>query len=84
MIPTIEDIVDGLLAGRYSREQAIEWLRLHEDEPPNQSREYAAMLIMAGYVSHPNIEKLTFAEVASDAVNAADALLAELDRTKES
>lgn len=29
MIPDIEDIVDGLIAGTMSREQALQWLSAH-------------------------------------------------------
>jgi hypothetical protein len=29
MIPTIEDIVAGLLAGEFTKEQAISWLKTH-------------------------------------------------------
>jgi hypothetical protein len=31
VIPTIEDIVDGLLSGKFTREQAIKWLNQHAE-----------------------------------------------------
>lgn len=29
MIPTVESIVDGLLSGLYTKEQAMAWLEIH-------------------------------------------------------
>jgi hypothetical protein len=37
MIPTIEDIVAGLIAGTYTAQQAIAWLYKHKELSAEQS-----------------------------------------------
>lgn len=32
MIPSIEAIVEGLLSGEYTKEQALDWILLHIDQ----------------------------------------------------
>jgi hypothetical protein len=44
MIPTIEDIVAGLIAGTYTREQAIAWLYQHKELSAELAAEAAAAL----------------------------------------
>ena len=53
----------------------------HESEFGLTKREMMAMAAMQGLCAHSG-DYHTFANMASDAVNYADALLAELERTK--
>ena len=56
-------------------------LPTHEAEFGLTKREMMAMAAMQGLCAHSG-DYHTFADMASDAVNYADALLAELERTK--
>lgn len=42
MIPTIEDIVAGLLSGQYSKEQGINWLQAHRDAAADRIKDVDA------------------------------------------
>lgn len=43
MIPTVEDIVDGLLAGKYNKEQAMKWLEQHINSAIDEGAEHALL-----------------------------------------
>jgi hypothetical protein len=51
MIPGIEDIVAGLIAGEYTQEQANAWLVQHAEGAANDRRDMFAALAMQGYVA---------------------------------
>lgn len=59
----------------------LDGLPTHEPEFGLTKREMMAMAAMQGLCAHSG-DYHTFANMASDAVNYADALLAELERTK--
>jgi hypothetical protein len=69
MIPTIEEIVAGLLDGRYGREQAIGWLHSHaEAHFPDEDRVMIAATIMGGlcadHTNGLNDDDLAFVAIA--------------------
>ena len=57
MIPTIEDILDGVLDGTYTRDQALRWLEKH-DELADMRSQFAALamqgILTRGQLSLPS------------------------------
>lgn len=51
MIPTIEDIVEGLLAGTITKQQAIEWLHQHAEGAYVTLRDEFAAAALTGILS---------------------------------
>lgn len=92
MIPTIENIVAGLLSGEYAKEQAIAWLRQHAEINERELRDYFAArfahaeMVTAGALPAPARDLAHAAtkagrtieqQVAVNAYLLADAMLAE-------
>jgi len=84
MIPTIETIVEGLVAGTYTKQQAIGWLYLHAEEAYRGLRDDFAAAALQGMLAYPGDERGGNAHTNStplDCANAAyayaDAMLAE-------
>lgn len=78
MIPTIEDIVAGLIAGTYTQEQAMFWIHQHVSHGYDLSQ-YAAMAMQGLLVNPDNyIPK----DVASSSLKYAEALLSALQERK--
>jgi len=76
MIPTIEDILDGVLDGTYTRDQALRWLERRSEN--SDLRQQFAALAMQGLLACP-IQPQSGPEMfARDAVVMADALIEEL------
>lgn len=76
MIPTIEDILDGVLDGTYTRDQALRWLE-KRDELVDLRSQFAA-LAMQGLLACPVQPQSGPQMFARDAVTIADALIEEL------
>jgi hypothetical protein len=84
MIPSIETIVEGLIAGTYTAAQAVGWLHQHAEGAANEERRYFAALALQGVLASPHYslntedpEKAT-EQMALIATACADALVAEL------
>ncbi len=78
MIPTIENILDGVLDGIYTRDQALLWLERRSEN--SDLRHQFAALAMQALLACP-IQPQSGPEMfARDAVTIADALLEELDK----
>jgi hypothetical protein len=59
MIPSIEQIVSGLLAGVHTREQAIDWLEQHASGAANDLRDFFANGAMQALIGLPGeLQKL--------------------------
>ncbi len=78
MIPSIETIVEDLLEGKITRQQAIGWLYQHAEGAANDLRDHFASLSMHADLSSG--ESVTAIEVAEAAYKMADAMLAERDK----
>ena len=76
MIPTIEDILDGVLDETYTRDQALRWLE-KRDGLPDMRNQFAAMA-MQGLLTCPIQPQSGPGMFARDAVVMADALIEEL------
>jgi len=80
MIPTIETIVEGLIDGTYSKQQAIGWLYLHSEEAYRGLRDDFAAAALQGLASVPVGNTGDKEVIGFDSVRAyqyADAMLAE-------
>jgi hypothetical protein len=51
MIPTIEEIVDGLADGTIPKSQAVTWLHAHAEGAANNLRNYFAAKAMQGAIA---------------------------------
>ena len=89
MIPSIEQIVSGLLAGVHTKDQAIDWLEQHVSGATNELRDYFASkalpaILSDTYFSHSAGYK-GYSEFADEAAESAfvmaDAML-EARKTK--
>lgn len=54
MIPSIETIVEDLVSGAVSPEQAIAWLHLHAEGMANDLRNHFAALALQGMLANPS------------------------------
>lgn len=54
MIPTIEEIVEGLADGTIAKSQAVTWLHAHAEGGVNNLRNYFAALAMQGAIASGN------------------------------
>lgn len=77
---TIDEIIDGLITGRYSREQAIAWIDAHIDAVPDGLRDHFAGLAMSSVMAHNPAtgqcaQVSDFPECAKCAYAMADAML---------
>lgn len=82
MIPTIETIVEDVLAGRITRQQAIEWLHQHAEQAGRDLRdEFAVMaLTAAAQDERDNPTSKTYEAVAIRAYHYADAMIAQRNK----
>lgn len=55
MIPTIENIIEGLMDGSYTKEQAIAWLEVHASGPIGDLRDDFASKAMQSLIGNPTI-----------------------------
>lgn len=84
MIPTIEAIVDGLVAGTITPSKAVTWLHQHAQDANTELRDYFAAAAVQGFCAAmgPNWSPSVFIHdhdggVAADAYGIADAMLKE-------
>lgn len=77
MIPDINQIIDGLLSGQYSREQALAWLDQHMKlaSESDDLRDHFAGLAMQACVADPNWRRGQEAATAETAYLMADAMM---------
>lgn len=95
MIPTIEQIIEDLLAGTISKSTAVTWLHMHAEGAENDLRDHFAGLICASMVSTIKTDEdyyrakacannMGFSGLsdwfASDSYKQADALIKEKDK----
>lgn len=86
MIPTIEQIIEDLLAGTISKQQAIGWLHQHAEGAANDLRDHFASQALTGMLSYYNRETGDFHTNSSFQKNAeyayaqADAMLTARDK----
>ncbi len=52
MIPTIETIIEELLAGKIEKWQAINWLNAHAEDAVNELRDHFAAQALPGIITH--------------------------------
>lgn len=78
MIPSIETIVEDLLAGRMTAATAIEYLHMHAEDAGRTLRDdFAAAALQGWLTSFGPGDAAKPASVASFAYECADAMLAE-------
>ena len=85
MIPTIETIVEDLIAGKITKSQAVTWLLQHADDAHGDLRDYFAGKALQGFISampHMGTLRSHTGEVNEESIAAqcfafADAMLAE-------
>lgn len=81
MIPTIQTIIEDLLAGTIDKSQAINWLHAHADGSANELRDHFAGLAMQAYSSDALCRRTaTQKEIAASSYLIADAMLAEREK----
>ena len=51
MIPTIETIIEGLLSGEYTKQQAVGWLHQHAEDAGRCLRDEFAMAALQGIIA---------------------------------
>jgi hypothetical protein len=75
VIPTVDNIVDGLIAGTMNRDEAISWIHAHIDAA--QDRDELAALAMNGLMGTRDWDATLTpaAEIAQRAYNVADAMI---------
>ena len=71
MIPTIEDIVEDLIAGIITKQQAINWLNAHADGAVSELRDHFAAQASIGWRDTAG----TLKEDAKSAYELADAMM---------
>lgn len=77
MIPTIETIVNDLLAGKITKQQAIEWLNQHAESAGRELRDDFAAAALAQafmYSDRHHIEEFAIEDAARVAYALADAM----------
>lgn len=82
MIPTIETIIEDLLAGKISKAQAVSWLYVHAEDAGSSLRDDFAGQAMQAMITKSNGQDTTGGKkgvplVAQYAYEYADAMLAE-------
>jgi hypothetical protein len=77
MIPTIETIVEDLLAGAITKQQALAWLHQHAEDAFRDLRDEFAMHAMAGALGGVPGQHLAPTALAQDSYQHADAMLKE-------
>jgi predicted alpha/beta-hydrolase family hydrolase len=75
MIPTIEQIVEGVKAGIVTASQAVSWLHMHAEGSANELREHFAGLAMQGLIAHGDLDILSYGAVAKAAYELSDEML---------
>lgn len=55
MIPSIETIVEDLLAGKIAKSQAVTWLYAHAEGAANDLRDHFAAAALQGYSSNARV-----------------------------
>ena len=76
MIPSIDAIVAGLVAGKYTPQQATEWLNKHvELALGDDLRDHFAGQWLMGYVASPIAADMPYSHAAKAAYEMADAML---------
>lgn len=76
MIPDIETILEDLVAGRISTEQATAWLYRHTEGVESDLRDHFAGLAMQGdFSSHSESSQASKEYIAMHAYKMADAML---------
>jgi hypothetical protein len=73
MIPSIETIVEGLLDGTYSKQQAIAWLNQHAEDAGYCLRDQFAGQAIAGRMTDYGSARMS--EAVNEAYQVADAML---------
>jgi hypothetical protein len=80
MIPTIEQIVEDLLAGTITKQQAVGWLHQHAEGAANDMRDMFAGAALQGLCGGTPGAHLVPPNAATLAYEYADAMLAARDR----
>lgn len=74
MIPSIEEILAGLLAGHYTRDQATNWIYAHLDVAVSGEERRSVRLQLAGFAMQGLLAKNGMCH-PKDAYEMADAML---------
>lgn len=87
MIPTIETIVEDLIAGKITKSQAVTWLHQHAENAHRDLRDYFAGKALQGILANEDERRdgrgtglSTHEGCAMSAYHYADAMLAERSR----
>jgi hypothetical protein len=75
MIPTIEQIIEDLIAGTISKSQAVIWLNQHAEGAVNELRDYFAAKAMQGIISKYGNDSVRFETTAENSYRLADEML---------
>lgn len=75
MIPTIETIIEDLLAGTITKQQAVTWLHMHAEDAYRTLRDDFAAAALTGLMSNPVGAHHHHAKLAEFAYMSADAML---------
>lgn len=79
MIPTIEQIIEDLLAGTIEKSRAINWLHSHADGSANENRDFfagqALQAMLTGYYSDPAASGWADEDICTASYKYADAML---------
>jgi hypothetical protein len=75
MIPTIEAIVEDLLDGSISKQQALAWLFQHAEGSANELRDHFAGLAMQGICASGPGCHMTNDAISAEAYRVADSMM---------
>lgn len=82
MIPTIETIVEDLMAGKIAKSQAVTWLYAHAEGAANDLRDHFAAAALQGIIRHPDAIGESEETIAVWSYKAADAMLEAREKRK--
>lgn len=75
MIPTIEQIVEGVAAGTITKSQAVTWLHQHAECAYRTLRDDFAAVALPALIAAGNVPHVTRDDVVGEAYLYADAML---------